>query len=214
MGQTKRRDSSDAAVGRVDAERIGAYLARERELRGVTLEELARQTRIPLRSLQRLESGAFDRDPDGFARGFVRTVAVALGLPADETIARMLPETDAGDAGDGPHPLVRVVQALALAIVLGAVAGSLWMWIASSASEAVAPVFQARADGLVVRRDAVRALAEEQGLLTGPGTGTFVPGAAVDAPAMPFGVEAAGAAEAAGSGVADADAGAAAPSER
>ncbi len=166
--------------GRVDAERIGAYLSRERELRGVTLEELARQTRIPLRSLQRLESGAFDRDPDGFARGFVRTVAVALGLPADETIARMLPETGADDADAAPHPMVRVVQALALAVVLGAVSGSLWMWIASSAGEAVAPIFQARADGLVVRRDAVRALAEEHGLLTGPAAGTFLPGAATD----------------------------------
>ena len=174
--------SPRAADGRVDAERIGAYLSRERELRGVTLEELARQTRIPMRSLQRLESGAFDRDPDGFARGFVRTVAVALGLPVDETIARMLPETDAGDAGDGPHPLLRVGQALALAIVLGAMAGSLWMWISRSASDAVAPIFQARADGLVVRRDAVRALAEEQGLLTGPAAGAFLPGSSPDAP--------------------------------
>ena len=213
MGQTKRRDSSDTAVGRVDAERIGAYLSRERELRGVTLEELARQTRIPLRSLQRLESGAFDRDPDGFARGFVRTVAVALGLPADETIARMLPETDAGDAGGGPHPLSRVVRTLALAIVLGAVAGSLWMWIANSASEAVAPIFQARADGLVVRRDAVRALAEEQGLLTGPAAGAFLPAAAGDAPAIQTGAEAAEGAEAAGDAEA-AEPGAAAPSER
>jgi len=184
VGQTKRRDSSDAAVGRVDAERIGAYLSRERELRGVTLEELARQTRIPIRSLQRLESGAFDRDLDGFARGFVRTVAVALGLPADETIARMRPETDFDEAGAGP-PLVRVVQALGLAIALGALAGSLWMWIGSSASEVVAPIFQARADGIVVRRDAVRALAEEHGLLTGPESGAFVPGAPPDGPALP-----------------------------
>ncbi len=184
MGQTKRRDSSDAAVGRVDAERIGAYLSRERELRGVTLEELARQTRIPIRSLQRLESGAFDRDLDGFARGFVRTVAVALGLPADETIARMRPETDVDETGASP-PLVRVVQALALAIALGALSGSLWMWIGSSAGEVVAPIFQARADGIVVRRDAVRALAEEHGLLTGSEPGAFLPGAPADGPALP-----------------------------
>ncbi len=183
MGQTKRRDSSDLAVGRVDAERIGAYLARERELRGVSLEELARQTRIPVRSLQRLESGVFDRDPDGFARGFVRTVAIALGLPADETIARMLSETDAADAGDTSRPLLRVVQALTAAIVLGAAAGLLWMWVGSSAGDAVAPIFQARADGLVARRDAVRALAEEQGLLIGPAAGTFLPGSSAEAPA-------------------------------
>jgi cytoskeletal protein RodZ len=45
-----------------------------------------------VRSLRRLEAGAFDHEPDGFARGFVRTVASALGLPPDETVARMLPE--------------------------------------------------------------------------------------------------------------------------
>ena len=46
-------------------------------------------TRIPIRSLARLEAGVFDAEPDGFARGFVRTVAIALGLPPDETVARM-----------------------------------------------------------------------------------------------------------------------------
>lgn len=178
----------------------------------MTLDELARQTRIPVRSLQRLEGGAFDRDPDGFARGFVRTVAVALGLPADETIARMLPETDVDDAGDGSPPLLRVVQALAAAIVLGAAAGSLWLWLANSAGDAVAPIFQARADGLVVRRDAVRALAEERGLLTGPAAGAFLPSAVDDAPALPAAVPTG--AEAEEPGVAEADAGSAAAPER
>lgn len=176
---------------RLGAERIGAYLARERELRGVTLEELARQTRIPLRSLQRLESGAFDRNPDGFARGFVRTVALALGLPVEETIAKMLPETDLAEDGAAPPMLLRLVQLLGLAIVLGAVAGSFWIWLTSPRGETIAPVFQSREDGLVVRRDAVRALAEQHGLLVDASGGTFLPGAdtapapmpAADAPA-------------------------------
>lgn len=165
----------DAALERVGAERIGAYLARQRQLRGITLEELSSQTRIPLRSLQRLESGAFDHAPDGFARGFVRTVALALGLPPAETIARMLPEAEEDGAGAGPGAVGRIVRALGVAAALGAVGASLWMWLANGASQAVAPVFRAREDGLLVRRDAVRALAEEHGLLTGGAEGPLVP---------------------------------------
>lgn len=71
---------------------IGEYLRRQRILRGISTEELASITRIPLRSLERLESGLFDGETDGFVRGFVRTVATALGLDADDAISRMLPE--------------------------------------------------------------------------------------------------------------------------
>ena len=51
-------------------------------MRGLSLDEVAAATRIPRRSLERLEAGAFDSEPDGFARGFVRTVADAMGLDA------------------------------------------------------------------------------------------------------------------------------------
>lgn len=71
---------------------IGDYLKRQRLLRGVSIEDLAATTRIPLRSLERLEAGYFDGVTDGFVRGFVRTVALALGLDADQTVARMLDE--------------------------------------------------------------------------------------------------------------------------
>ena len=84
-------ESSDAA-----AQSIGAYLSAQRRLRGISIEELAHQTRIPLRSLERLESGSFDADVDGFVRGFVRTVAAALGLDADEALNRALQEPGGG----------------------------------------------------------------------------------------------------------------------
>jgi transcriptional regulator with XRE-family HTH domain len=74
---------------------IGEYLRRQRILRGMSAEELADLTRIPLRSLERLESGQFDGETDGFVRGFVRTVALALGLDTDDTVARMLQEPEA-----------------------------------------------------------------------------------------------------------------------
>ncbi len=79
-------------AGTFETQPIGEYLRRQRELRGMSTEELASITRIPLRSLERLESGLFDGDTDGFVRGFVRTVANALGLNADDAISRMLPE--------------------------------------------------------------------------------------------------------------------------
>ena len=39
---------------------MGQYLANQRRLRRITLEELAERTRIPRRNLERLESGALD----------------------------------------------------------------------------------------------------------------------------------------------------------
>jgi len=166
----------------IGAERIGAYLSRQRQLRGISPEELASQMRIPLRSLQRLEAGAFDHDPDGFARGFVRTVAIALGLPPDETLARMLPEARHDDAGAGAGALGRLARAVAVAVAVGAIGASTWMWLASGASRALTPIFRAREDGLVVRRDAVRALAEEQGLLAAGADGGAILPAAPAAP--------------------------------
>lgn len=173
--------------GALAAVPIGAYLARQRELRGISLEELASRLRIPVRSLQRLEAGAFDRDPDGFARGFVRTVAIALGLPPDETVAHMLPEADGDDDG-GPGALGRVARAVALAVALGAAGGSAWVWFASGASRALAPIFRAGEGGLVVRRDAVRALAEEHGLLAGGPAEALRP-FSLPAPAAPAAAE-------------------------
>ena len=73
-------------------EAVGSWLARERRLRGLSLDDVAAATRIPRRSLERLEAGAFDGSPDGFSRGFVRAVADAMGLDASEALARLLGE--------------------------------------------------------------------------------------------------------------------------
>ena len=84
--------SKESGHGSIEAQPIGEYLRRQRVLRGMSAEELAQLTRIPMRSLERLESGQFDGETDGFVRGFVRTVSEALGLDADDAISRMLPE--------------------------------------------------------------------------------------------------------------------------
>lgn len=69
-------------------ESIGRYLRRERELRQVSLEELAQTTRIPLKMLQHIEDDDFEKLPgEIFARGFLKCYARALGVEADEVLA-------------------------------------------------------------------------------------------------------------------------------
>lgn len=60
---------------------FGENLRRERELRGVTLQELANGTKISTRHIQSLERNQFDRLPGGiFNRGFVRGIARYMKL--------------------------------------------------------------------------------------------------------------------------------------
>jgi cytoskeletal protein RodZ len=69
-------------------ESIGRYLRRERELRQVSLEELAQTTRIPLKMLQHIEDDDFEKLPgEIFARGFLKCYARALGVEPDEVLA-------------------------------------------------------------------------------------------------------------------------------
>lgn len=141
---------------------IGAYLATQRRLRGISVQQLAAQTRIPLRSLERLESGCFDTDVDGFVRGFVRTVADALGLDPDETLNRALEEP--GQAS-GPRSVPRLSLRRVLAVLAGLVlivaAGFLVLQLLALLAGAMAPEAPPATS---VRRDPIRALAEAQGI--------------------------------------------------
>ena len=70
-------------------ESIGTHLRRERELRHVSLEELAQTTRIPLRNLLLIEDDRFDELPgDVFTRGFLRAYAKAVGADDDAIVTR------------------------------------------------------------------------------------------------------------------------------
>jgi hypothetical protein len=157
-------DRDDAAPGRQSSRpelAIGRYLARQRRLRGVSLDELAGLTKIPLRSLERLEDGAFDHQVDGFARGFVRTVAEALGLDAEEAVMRLLGEPPSGgDEGFALRRLSLRRWALGSALLLGGVAAIFVFWSLWS-GDALGPADEVFPE-IVYRRDVVRELAEAQ----------------------------------------------------
>jgi hypothetical protein len=151
------------SAGERASDSIGAYIARQRRLRGISLEELEALTRIPQRSLERLESGAFDAEPDGFVRGFVRTVSLAIGLDPDDTVTRMLAEPDPRRKKAG-IPSQSAVAAFVLFVCLVALgAGILWALAGARPGQllGVAVVREAHH----VRRDAVRELAVSSGII-------------------------------------------------
>src|SRR3954469_10356876 len=68
---------------------IGRYLKRTREGRTMSVEEIARATRIPVASIERIEADHFDDLPgEVFVRGFLKAYARAVSLPVDEVLAR------------------------------------------------------------------------------------------------------------------------------
>jgi cytoskeleton protein RodZ len=67
---------------------FGERMRREREMRGVSLEEISESTKIGTRSLKAIEDNEFDKLPGGiFNKGFVRAYSKFLGLDEDETVA-------------------------------------------------------------------------------------------------------------------------------
>lgn len=103
---------------------LGSYLKRERELRQMSIAELAQITRIPARVLQHLENDAHAELPaDVFVRGFLRAYANALGLDDDSVLARYRGRESAEQppslpAVYAPEPGRRFGIAIALFILL------------------------------------------------------------------------------------------------
>ncbi len=66
---------------------FGERLQREREMRGITLEEISKATRIGTRSLRALEQEDFGKLPGGiFNKGFVRAYARYLGIDEEQAV--------------------------------------------------------------------------------------------------------------------------------
>ena len=111
---------------------FGDNLKREREMRGVSLDEISAATRIATRFLQAIENEQWDQLPGGvFNRGFVRAVAHYLGLDEENIVAEYV--LAAGDrqsvpVWSGTPPLVTsekpwLAWIIAVGIMIGLIAG-------------------------------------------------------------------------------------------
>ena len=117
---------------------FGERMQREREMRGITLEEIAESTKIGTRSLRALEAEDFEKLPGGiFNKGFVRAYAKYLGIDEEQAVTdfmaalddyqKQLPASTPGPAvnldDDGPPSpnLLIIGAAVALLIVVVAI---------------------------------------------------------------------------------------------
>jgi len=67
---------------------FGASFKKARESKGITLDQIAKETRISTRFLAAIEDEEFELLPGGiFNRGFVRTFAERVGLEPDQAVA-------------------------------------------------------------------------------------------------------------------------------
>lgn len=70
-------------------ERFCEYLRESRDHAAMSIEDIARVTKIPERSLRYLEDGTFEKLPaDVFVRGFLRSYARCVGIDAEDVVRR------------------------------------------------------------------------------------------------------------------------------
>jgi len=77
--------ASEEKAARADG--VGEFLRRERELRHISLDEVAERTKISRRYLEAIEAGQYERLPgEIFVRGFIRSYAQSVGLDPHDTL--------------------------------------------------------------------------------------------------------------------------------
>jgi cytoskeletal protein RodZ len=106
---------------------FGRYLRRQRELRGLSLEDVARATKVPPTLLDALEEGQAERFPERvFLVNYVRSYASAVGLSADEALNRFdeIPGTGPPEPFD-PVALEVVRRERAISLLWVTLAGAL-----------------------------------------------------------------------------------------
>ena len=93
---------------------VGPALRRAREIRGITIDEAARDTKLRAEQLQALEGEAFDELGDPvYARAMLRTYAQYLGLRPERVVSVYAKYADAVAPPEPPGKLGRVERGLA-----------------------------------------------------------------------------------------------------
>lgn len=113
-------------------------MRREREMRGISLDEICSATRIGTRFLNAMENEQWDQLPGGvFNRGFVRAVAHHLGLDEESLLAEYMLAT--GDRATASAAVVRapamsesrgqwVIWVVLLVVIVGLTFGGIYGW--------------------------------------------------------------------------------------
>jgi cytoskeleton protein RodZ len=152
---------------------IGAQLRAAREGRGLTIEQVAAETRIPQRHLVTIEAGNFSALPARtYAIGFSKTYARAVGLDEEMVAATVREELEAQEPapryrpasfepGDPARVPSRGLVWVALAALVLLLAGGYFFWRTAFAPAAELP-------SLVEQEEAGQAAAQRQAV-TRPG---------------------------------------------
>jgi cytoskeletal protein RodZ len=130
---------------------FGENLRREREMRGISLQEICNATKIGVRMLDAIETGRLDRLPGGvFNRGFVRQYARYVGLDEDRVLAdfavalQNVPDQEKSKlpvlllAGDSPSRNIPLLVLVSV-VVLAALGAGGWRLLRSTETPAKAP---------------------------------------------------------------------------
>lgn len=114
---------------------FGVRMKQARELRGVSLRQIADSTNISVRSLEALERNDARVLPGGiFSRAFVRSYATAIGVDPEQAVRDFLVDFPEDSVGMGPAqapggavatrstPLVMLGAAIVLTLIIVAIA--------------------------------------------------------------------------------------------
>ena len=99
------------ARGGPDYVDFGRYLKQQRELRGVSVDEIARSTKIPPTLIGALEEGQSERFPEHvFVLNYIRSYATAVGLSPDDAVNRYREIPEAPKPADFDPAALEVVR--------------------------------------------------------------------------------------------------------
>ena len=114
---------------------FGSSLRRERELRGVTLQEISASTKIGVSMLQAIEEDRLDKLPQGlFVRGFIREYARFLALDEQKILTELsfhASQAPVAEPSPRPDEGERISSRLASRLVNGGLMASVFAAVAA-----------------------------------------------------------------------------------